>query len=296
MPNIRRQQQFGATFDEVTKAKAFILNRFGLNDSDELPKVGVVLGSGLGPFAEKAMDDKRARSLPYQDIPHFPSSSVEGHKGQLAYGFIENTPMWILQGRVHKYEGYTASDVAFSVRTLAALQCKAIVLTNAVGAINEHLEVGDLMVITDHINLTGDNPLVGPNDLRFGPRFVDMTDTYTKALRHLAQKVAKQHGIRLKEGVYTGVLGPSYETPAEISMFREAGGDVVGMSTVYEAIAARHLGQDILGISCITNKASGLAGKTLTHEDVNEAAAHAAKTFGVLLSDLLPRLAQSYDK
>jgi purine-nucleoside phosphorylase len=247
------------------------------------PKLGIVLGSAFGAFASRPTDAVR---IDYGDIPHFRKPTVEGHAGVLVVGTVAGLEVAVLAGRMHCYEGYTAAHVALPVRALARLGVEAVVLTNASGGINRAFHVGDVMVIDDHLNLLGDNPLRGPNDSRFGPRFPDLTYTYDAELRASLDRVASGAGIELRHGVYASVPGPSYETPAEVRMLGLLGADAVGMSTVPEAIAARHCGLRVAGVSCITNAAAGLSGAPLVHEDVMEQAAKAAGTFAVLLEGL----------
>ncbi len=237
------------------------------------PQVGVVLGSGLGVLAEMVT---QATTIPYDAITAFPRTSVDGHEGRLVLGMIGATPAAMLQGRVHLYEGATPDDVARPVRTLVALGARVIVLTNAAGGVNPAFEPGDLMCIDDHINLQGSNPLTGPNDDVYGPRFPDMSAVYDPALRALLDRAAHAERITLRHGVYAGMPGPAYETPAEVRMLRTLGADAVGMSTVAEALAARHMGARVCGVSLISNKAAGLSGEPLTHDDVKRVAALAA--------------------
>jgi len=277
-------------FAQIQAAAAAVRERLGLGDGD-VAKVGVVLGSGLGRVGDVLVDEAGGKSLPYGALPHFPTSSVEGHKGRLVYAEHAGAPVFVMQGRVHRYEGYPESAVVFPVRVLLALGVKRLVLTNAAGGLGDGFAPGDLMLIEDHLNLTGGNPLVGHNDDRLGPRFPDMSHTYPKALIELAQKLAKEQGLSLKQGVYAGLLGPSYETPAEIRMLRVLGAHAVGMSTVYEAIAAAHGGADVLGISCITNLAAGISREKLSHDEVKETAGKVEKAFAELVLGLIPRLA-----
>jgi len=239
------------------------------------PQCAIVLGSGLGTLAD-VMD--RDAVLPYRTIPHFPEPGAAGHAGELVLGRLDGRPVAVLCGRAHLYEGYTAQQLALPVRVLAALGARVLVLTNAAGALAPAFRRGDLMLLADQLNLTGTNPLVGPNDESIGPRFPDMSAAYDPELRALAAAAAKAEGIALRTGVYAGVLGPSYETPAEIRMLRAMGADAVGMSTVVEAIAARHAGLRVLGIAAITNAAAGSA-ETLSHDDVLAAAAALAPRF-----------------
>jgi purine-nucleoside phosphorylase len=276
-------------YEQIHAAKDAIRARFEMKEA-QYAKVGIVLGSGLGDFADHIKPLANTKSLPYGAIPHFPTSSIEGHKGQLHYGTLGDTPILAMQGRVHRYEGYTANDVVFPVRVLAALGVKTLILTNAAGCINASFGVGDLMLIVDHLNMTGDNPALGPNDERLGQRFFDMTEAYSKRARALALEAAASEKIQLREGCYLGMLGPSYETPAEIRMMRGWGADAVGMSTVFETIAARHMGVEVLGISCLTNMASGMTGAQLNHDEVQETAKVASDRFTRLLFSLIPKL------
>ena len=240
------------------------------------PRCGIVLGSGLGGLAEEI--DAEA-VVPYAAIPHMPVPTAKGHAGELVLGRLDGRPVAALRGRVHLYEGYTPAEVVFPVRLLAALRVPLLILSNAAGGLNPAFRQGDLMLLTDHLNLTGANPLAGPNDDRLGPRFPDMSQVYDPALRALADEAGRGSNAALRSGVYAGVLGPSYETPAEIRMIRALGADAVGMSTVLEAIAARHAGMRVLGIAVITNAAAGPGpaprDRTLSHEDVLAAAAAA---------------------
>jgi len=280
------------SYAEIQAAAAAIRDRTGhLDESTSVATVGVVLGSGLGRVADLVMEGEGAIAIEYGAIPHFPTSSVEGHKGRLVYGRVEGQAVVLMQGRVHRYEGYPPAHVAFPARVMMALGVKQLVLTNAAGGIADGMVPGDLMLITDHLNLTGDNPLIGKNDDRLGPRFPDMSHTYTPALRKLAKTLAAKQGLALREGVYAGLNGPTYETPAEIRMLRTLGADAVGMSTVYEAIAAAHGGISVLGISCITNLAAGMSDEKLSHDDVKETAGRVEQSFSELVLALLPALA-----
>jgi purine-nucleoside phosphorylase len=251
--------------------------------------VGVILGSGLGEFAD-GLSEKVV--IPYSDLPHFPSSSVVGHAGRLVLGKIGGEPVVAMQGRVHFYEGFSPVQVAFPSRVLCSLGVRALVVTNAAGGVNFGFKPGDLMMITDHLNLSGYNPLVGHNDERLGPRFPDMSAAYAPRLRKLLKETAAQRNIALKEGVYASVSGPSYETPAEIRMLRTMGADAVGMSTVPEVIAAAHMGVPVAGVSCITNLAAGIGDKPLSHQEVAETADRVKDVFGSLLSAFLPAAAR----
>jgi purine-nucleoside phosphorylase len=243
------------------------------------PVVGVVLGSGLGAFGDQLVE-----SIPYRDLPGMPNSSVPGHAGNLRLGRIEGVGVACLQGRVHLYEGHPAAAVVFGVRLLARLGCKAVILTNAAGGIASGLEPGDRMLIVDHLNLSGHNPLAGPSGDRAGQRFIDMAGAYDARLGELCRSAARDVGVPLKEGVYAGVLGPSYETPAEIRMLRSMGADAVGMSTVLEVIALRQMGVKVAAISCITNLAAGISTSPLHHDEVQEIARRTAVPFVALLS------------
>jgi purine-nucleoside phosphorylase len=229
------------------------------------PRIAVVLGSGLGSFAD---DFDEAVGIPYEEIPGFVRSTAQGHAGRLVVGKVDSVPVLAMQGRVHYYEGYSLEEVTFPVRTFGLLGVKTLVLTNAAGGINVQLTQGALMVISDHLNLMGVNPLRGPNDDRFGPRFPDMSAVYSPELQELVVEEAKAIGVEVRRGIYGALSGPSYETPAEIHMLRGLGADAVGMSTVPEAIVARHMGLEVLGISCITNMAAGISDEPINHEEV----------------------------
>ncbi|HUM06018.1 MAG TPA: purine-nucleoside phosphorylase [Terriglobales bacterium] len=252
------------------------------------PKIGLVLGSGLGAFADALTHAVR---VPYAQIPSFPRSTAVGHAGQLVIGKAGEIPVAVMAGRVHLYEGYSASEVAFPVRVLGKMGIRAVILTNAAGGINVEYGQGALVVIRDHINLQGQNPLVGANDERLGPRFPDMTYTYAKRYREIALEEAKKHSITPREGVYVALLGPSYETPAEIRYLRTIGADLVGMSTVPEALAARHMGMNVLAISCVTNMAAGVVDQPLNHEEVLEVGRRVTGQFVALLRAVMPRIA-----
>jgi purine-nucleoside phosphorylase len=249
--------------------------------------VAIVLGSGLGAFADTLGDQF---TLEYSDIPNWPDAGVMGHAGRLVGGTIAGRPVLALSGRAHYYEGHDLRTVTFAVRVLGRLGVKTLILTNAAGGINTNFAQGALMVIDDHINLFGANPLIGPNDDRFGPRFPDMTEVYARRLRALADDTARHIGLPIEHGVYLAVAGPSYETPAEIHAFRTLGADAVGMSTVPEAIVARHMGLDVLGISCITNMAAGVLPQLLHHDDVMETARRVRGQFIALLEGIIGRL------
>jgi len=271
------------SFNRAESAAAFILSRTQLR-----PKIGLVLGSGLGAFAD---DLGEAVRIPYAQIPGFPHSTAIGHAGQLVIGKSGDVPVAVMQGRAHLYEGYSAAEVAFPTRVLGRMGIRALVLTNAAGGINPAYGKGALVMLSDHINLQGRNPLMGANDERFGPRFPDMTYTYSKRFREIALDEAKKHSIAPHEGVYAALAGPSYETPAEIRYLRTIGADLVGMSTVPEAIAARHMGIEVLAISCVTNMAAGIVDKPLDHEEVLEVGRRVMGQFVALLRTVLPRVA-----
>lgn len=251
------------------------------------PSVAVVLGSGLGVFADVLTD---RIEVPYAEIPHWPRSTAIGHAGKLVMGRLGELEVIVLSGRAHLYEGYTSTQVTYPVRVLARLGVKSVVFTNAAGGINLNYTQGALVLISDHINLQGSNPLVGPNDDTMGPRFPDMSEAYSRHYRHVAKQVAAEHHIALAEGVYAGLLGPSYETPAEIRYLRTIGADLVGMSTVAEVIVANHMGLKVLGISCVTNMAAGILHQKIHHEEVLETGARVRDTLVTLLRELLPRL------
>ena len=252
------------------------------------PRVGIVLGSGLGPFVDQLQGPS---FIPYSDIPFFNETTVDGHSGQLILGHIFGVPTAILQGRLHAYEGYEMGEVVFPVRALATLGADILILTNAAGGINSNFSPGDLVLISDHINLMGRNPLVGPNINELGPRFPDMARAYHPDLRTAFQQTARENDIALKDGVYCSVLGPTYETPAEIRMISAMGGDMVGMSTTPEAIAANHLGMKVAGISCITNMAAGISNEKLDHDDVKAEALKVMATFSKLLAKTIAHIA-----
>jgi purine-nucleoside phosphorylase len=263
------------------------------------PWFGVVLGSGLGALAD-AVDDPVV--VPYREIPHFPQSTVEGHSGRIVAGLLGGAPVIVMQGRVHSYEGYSPTEVTFPMRVLGLLGVRAVVLTNAAGGIEAGLRVGQLVLLADHINMMGWNPLNGPNDEHFGLRpgtglrFFDMTEAYSKALRKLAKEAARDEGFKLDEGVYLATPGPSFETPAEIRAFRTLGATLVGMSTVPETIVARHMGIAVVGISCVTNLAAGLGAAQLNHEEVQETGRMVEKQLAGLLKRLAPKIAAKIEK
>jgi purine-nucleoside phosphorylase len=281
-------------FDKVTEAAEFLQGSLGQLS----PRIGIVLGSGLGAVADAVAD---AVTVPYQEIPHFPQSTVIGHAGQIVAGHLGGVPVVVMQGRVHFYEGYKPEEVTFPMRVLGALGLRAVVLTNAAGGIAEGERVGQFVLIADHINMMSWNPLVGANQPRFGYRpgaglrFFDMTEAYSKRLRALAHEAAEAEGAPMPEGVYLAVSGPSFETPAEIRAFRSMGATLVGMSTVPETIVARHMGLEVLGISCITNLAAGLSETLLSHEDVFNTGRKVEHRLASLLGKLTPRMAALYE-
>lgn len=272
-------------FLQAEAAAKFILRKTRLR-----PKIALVLGSGLGAFADEFANTTR---IPYAKIPNFPRSTAIGHAGQLVLGSIDGIPVAGMQGRVHLYEGYSAKQVAFPMRVFARMGVKAVILTNAAGGINLNYSEGALVALRDHINLQGANPLIGPNDDRFGPRFPDMTRAYDPDFRRFVSEEGKKLNLNLHEGIYLALAGPNYETPAEIHAFRTLGADLVGMSTVPEVLAARHSGIRVLGISCVTNMAAGITGKTLTAEEVFETGARVKNQFIALLKAVIPRLEAS---
>jgi len=274
-------------FEDVMNAAQYVRAKLGRLH----PHLGIVLGSGLGAAAESVMNPI---VIPYEDIPNFPRSTVEGHSGRLIAGTLEGSPVVVMQGRVHFYEGHQPEAVTFPMRVMGALGIRAAILTNAAGGISDKYRIGQLVLISDHINMMGWNPLAGPNEARFafgrqgcGLRFFDMSDAYSKRLRELAIRAASLEGEKLDEGVYLAVSGPSFETPAEIRAYRTMGATLVGMSTVPETIVARHMGIEVLGISCVTNLASGLSATPLSHAEVFEAGRQVERK----LADLLERLA-----
>ena len=268
--------------ERVDEAAAAVRARCG-----DPPDVAIVLGSGLGDFAGSLTD---AVVAPYETLPHWPRSRVVGHAGRLVVGRTAGKRVAALSGRVHVYEGHPMATVVFAVRVMARLGVKALILTNAAGGINTDFGQGALMVIDDHINLMGSNPLIGPNDERMGPRFPDMSVVYSRRLRGLADAAAGAAGIAVRHGIYVAVHGPSYETPAEIRAFRALGADAVGMSTAPEAIAARHMGMEVLGLSCITNMAAGVLDQPLVHDEVMETARRVRGSFIALLEGVIGRL------
>jgi purine-nucleoside phosphorylase len=272
----------GEWFDAAESAAQCVLAKTPLR-----PRIGLVLGSGLGGFADALSDSSQ---IPYRDIPAFPHSTAIGHAGQMVIGKAGGVAVAAMQGRVHLYEGYSAQEVAFPMRVFGRMGVAAVILTNAAGGINRNYSQSALVVIRDHINLQGTNPLIGPNDDRFGVRFPDMTHAYEKSYRAIAKEEASKLGMTLHEGVYAAMLGPSYETPGEIEYLRRVGADLVGMSTALEVIAARHMGIKVLAISCVTNMAAGILDQPLSHEEVMETGERVKTSFEALLRAVLPRI------
>lgn len=255
--------------------------------SDITPEVGLILGSGLGVLAELI---EEGVAIAYSDIPHFPVSTVEGHDGELLLGNIQGRPVVMMKGRFHMYEGYVPEVTAFPVRVMKELGVSSLLVTNAAGGVNTSYQPGDLMVLSDHLNLTGRNPLIGPNDPALGVRFPDLSEAYSRRLRQVFNDTAASQGLKVQEGVYAGLLGPTYETPAEIRMLRTLGADAVGMSTVSETIVARHAGIEVLGISCITNMAAGILDQPLSHDEVMETADRVRDQFLKLVLAIIPKM------
>jgi purine-nucleoside phosphorylase len=279
----------GKEFLHASAAAKYILSRTKFR-----PGIGIVLGSGLGDFANELTGAAR---IPYPRIPGFPRSTAVGHAGQMVIGKLSGSggeiPVAAMQGRVHFYEGYPLSEVIFPMRVFARMGIRAVILTNAAGGINRNYGQGALVVLSDHINLQGSNPLIGPNDERFGPRFPDMTHAYSKSFRKFALEAGSKLGMVIHEGVYAALSGPSYETPAEIRYLATIGADLVGMSTVPEVIAARHMGLQVLGISCVTNMAAGILDQPLNHEEVLATGARVKDQFIALLRAVIPHIAAS---
>jgi purine-nucleoside phosphorylase len=285
MPNRKSNEKATAELVQAEQAAKFILAKTKLR-----PKIALVLGSGLGAFADEFAS---ATKIPYAKIPHFPRSTAIGHAGQLVLGKVDGIAVAGMQGRVHLYEGYSAKQVAFPIRVFARMGIKAVILTNAAGGINVEFAQGRLVAIRDHLNLQGANPLIGPNDERFGLRFPDMSEAYDKKFRKLAKDASTRLGKNLGEGVYAAMTGPSFETPAEIRFLRAIGADLVGMSTVPEVIAARHSGIRVLGISCVTNAAAGILDQPLSHTEVLETGERVKGEFIALLRAIIPGIAAS---
>jgi purine-nucleoside phosphorylase len=277
--------------DDFTRAESAA--KFLLTQTSLRPRIGLVLGSGLGGFADELSEAAR---ISYANIPFFPQSTAIGHAGQMVIGLAGGVPVAIMRGRVHLYEGYTAQQVAFPIRVFSRMGIQAVILTNAAGGINLEYKQGALVAVSDHINLQGQNPLAGPNDDRLGLRFPDMTQAYWKPYRKIAQNAAQKLGKHLYEGIYAGLLGPSYETPAEIRYLRTIGADLVGMSTIPEVIVARHMEMKVLAISCVTNMAAGILDKPLNHLEVLETAERVRGDFTALLRAVIREIAADLTK
>lgn len=279
---MKEAMQILSLYEKAERAARFIRSKF-----QEQLQVGLILGSGLGAFADEIEESVK---IPYEEIPHFARSTVEGHAGHLVLGKVEGVNVAAMQGRFHYYEGYSFEDVTFPHRVMNLLGIKSIVLTNASGGINVDFEPGMLMLICDHLNLMGTNPLIGPNDSRFGARFPDMTHVYDREYQETTMTEARDLNIKMRRGVYAALTGPSYETPAEIRLLRILGADAVGMSTVPEAIVARQMGIKVLGISCITNLAAGVTDEPINHEEVMETGEKVRESFKELLRRVIPKL------
>lgn len=284
----RRAAAAGSDYARAGRAAKFVLAKTSLR-----PKVAVVLGSGLGAFAERLTDTTK---VAYEKIPGFPRATAIGHPGKLIIGKLSAVPVAVMQGRAHLYEGHSVRDVVFPIRVLRRMGVRTVILTNAAGGIGDGLKPGALVLIRDHINLQGVNPLAGANDEKWGQRFPDMTHAYAEKYRVIAHEEARALGLELREGVYAGLAGPSYETPAEIRYLKAIGADLVGMSTVAETIAARHAGMGVLGISCVTNMAAEIGGKELDHAEVLAGGQRVQEELGALLSAVIPRIAQEDEK
>ncbi|TXC93360.1 purine-nucleoside phosphorylase [Metabacillus litoralis] len=272
-------------YEKIKEAAHYLKRQY-----QEIPKIGLILGSGLGVLADEIENPVK---IPYSEIPNFPVSTVEGHAGQLVFGTLKGAQVVAMQGRFHFYEGYSMDKVTAPVRVMKEIGVETLIVTNAAGGINESFEAGDLMLITDHINNMGTNPLIGPNDSEIGVRFPDMSESYDKKFRQLAKDVATKLNIKLQEGVYVGNTGPSYETPSEIRMLRVMGGDAVGMSTVPEVIVAKHAGLGVLGISCISNMAAGILDQPLSHDEVIETTEKVKINFLDLVKNIVEKLHSS---
>ena len=269
--------------NKIVNAASFLKEKYS-----KVPKIGLILGSGLGVLADEIIEPVK---IPYNEIPDFPVSTVEGHAGQLVFGDLNGVDVVAMQGRFHYYEGYSFDKVTFPVRVMKELGVEILIVTNAAGGVNESFTPGDLMLISDHINNMGSNPLIGPNDSKLGVRFPDMSEAYAKDLRKAAKEIAQQLNINVKEGVYVGNTGPTYETLAEVRLLRVLGGDAVGMSTVPEVIVARHAGLKVLGISCISNMAAGILDQPLNHEEVIETTEKVKKDFLQYVKALVKNMA-----
>lgn len=269
-------------YDQILEAKSYIETKTTIK-----PRIGIILGSGLGNLVDQMTD---VTSIKFEDIPHFKKTKAEGHEGVVAIGYLEGVPTLALKGRYHYYEGHKLAEVVFPVRVMKTLGIETLLLTNACGAINTSFKPGELMVITDHLNLTANNPLIGDNIDELGPRFPDSSEIYTKRLRILAIMEAKKLKIRINEGIYAWWSGPSYESPAEIKMLRTLGADAVGMSTVPESLVASHMHMEVLGISCLTNMASGILDQKLSHKEVLEVASQVNANFSKLVVHIVTKI------
>ena len=272
-------------YDAIKEAASYVKSKY-----EDTPKIGLILGSGLGVLADEIENPVK---IPYNEIPNFPVSTVEGHAGQLVIGTLKEAKVIAMQGRFHFYEGYSLDKVTAPVRVMKELGVETLIVTNAAGGINESFEAGDLMLITDHINNMWTNPLIGPNDANIGVRFPDMSESYNRKLRDMAKNIANELNIKLQEGVYVGNTGPSYETPAEVRALRTLGGDAVGMSTVPEVIIARHAGLNVLGISCISNLAAGILDQPLSHGEVIETTDKVRVNFLKLVKSIVEKIQSS---
>jgi len=280
-----KRRNAGSDFTRAERAANYILSKSRLQ-----PQIAIVLGSGLGAFADKL---ESAARIPYAKIPGFPKPTAQGHAGQFVIGKVQDVLVAVMQGRVHFYEGFSLPEVVFPMRVLGRLGIQAVILTNASGGINLSFKPGQLVVIRDHIGLQTPNPLIGPNDERFGTRFPDLSEPYDKPFRKIAVAEGKKLSMNLEEGIYAAVSGPSYETPAEIRYLRTVGADLVGMSTVPEVIVARHVGIRVLGISCVTNMAAGIQDRPLSHAEVMETGERSMTQFTALLQRVVPRIAEA---
>jgi purine-nucleoside phosphorylase len=288
MTGVATGEKIVSEFDLAEQAAQYVLSRTKLR-----PEIALVLGSGLGGFAEQLTDAVR---IPYADIPYYPKPSAEGHAGRLVIGEIDGVAVAAMQGRVHLYEGHSVKDVTFPMRVFGRMGVRAAILTNAAGGISYKLHPGCLVILQDHINLQGTNPLIGPNDERFGIRFVDMTTAYHKPYQDMAMHAARELNVEAFHGVYAALFGPTYETPAEIRFLRTIGADVVGMSTVAEVVAARHMRIKVLAISCVTNMAAGISDQPITHQEVLETGQRVKKQFEALLRALIPQISGDLKK
>jgi len=271
-------------YQQISEAAQYLKTKYA-----NTPKIGLILGSGLGVLGEEV---ENATRIPYEEIPNFPVSTVEGHAGQLVFGTINGVEVVVMQGRFHFYEGYSMDKVTFPVRVMKEIGVEQIIVTNAAGGVNTEFKPGDLMIISDHINCFGTNPLIGPNDSKLGTRFPDMSTAYCPKLRAMAKEVAASINLEVQEGVYLGNTGPTYETPAEVRMARIMGGDAVGMSTVPEVIVANHAGLKVLGISCISNMAAGILDQPLNHEEVMETTEKVKADFLKFVKELVKQMGQ----